>query len=143
MKRVYLALVHGVISEPAGIIDAPIGRSAMDRQKMAVTTKNSKEAVTEYHVLERLAAGYTLVQCRLKTGRTHQIRVHMAYIKHPVVGDPKYGPKKAHLNFKGQALHAQTIGFQHPRSGEWLEFTTLPPPDFICALKEIGSKYDF
>lgn len=141
VKRVYLALVHGNIVEPGGIIEAPIGRSASDRQKMAVITKNSKEAVTEYLVLERLGK-YTLVECRLKTGRTHQIRVHMAYINHPVVGDPKYGYKKEEIKINGQALHARKLAFKHPRSGEWLEFSAAPPRIFIETLKELGSKLE-
>lgn len=142
VKRVYLALVHGVMAEPGGIIDAPIGRDTKDRQKMAVVIKNSKTALTEYTVLERLN-GYTLIECRLKTGRTHQIRVHMAYINHPVVGDPKYGPKKPHLGFPGQALHAATIGFRHPRNQEWLEFSVKPPDFFRKALVALGSKWEF
>jgi len=141
VKRVYIALVHGNILEPGGIIEAPIGRSLSDRQKMAVVVKNSKEAVTEYFVLERLGA-YTLVECKLRTGRTHQIRVHMAYINHPVVGDPKYGHKKEEIKLSGQALHARKIAFKHPRSGEWLEFSTAPPQIFLETLKELGSKLE-
>lgn len=141
VKRVYLALVHGNIVEPGGVIEAPIGRSASDRQKMAVITKNSKEAVTEYLVLERLGK-YTLVECRLKTGRTHQIRVHMAYIKHPVVGDPRYGHKKEEIKLNGQALHSGKLSFRHPRSGEWLEFFAAPPRIFTETLKELGSKLE-
>lgn len=142
VKRIYIALVHGNITEPGGIIEAPIGRSLQDRQKMAVVLKNSKTAITEYRVLERLGE-YTLIECRLKTGRTHQIRVHLAYINHPVVGDQKYGPKKNPFGFPGQALHAQTLGFCHPGNNEWLEFSTAPPPAFLCALAELGSRYDF
>ena len=142
VKRVYVALVHGVVMEPGGLIDAPIGRDERDRQKMAVNLKNSKEAITEYRVLERLQA-YTLVECRLKTGRTHQIRVHLAYIKHPVAGDPKYGPKKTLFGLKGQALHAGTLGFRHPRTGDWLEFTAAPPSEFIKAIAALGSRYKF
>jgi len=141
VKRVYLALVHGVIEEPGGLIEAPIGRDLRDRQKMAVVFKNSKVAVTEYQVLERLGE-YTLVECRLKTGRTHQIRVHMAYLKHPVVGDSKYGPKKVHLGFEGQALHAKTLGFSHPRTAVWLEFSAEPPLQFLKVLKKLGSLYE-
>lgn len=142
IKREYLALVHGVMSEPGGIVEAPIGRDIKDRQKMAVVTKNSKDALTEYKVLERFN-GYTLIECRLQTGRTHQIRVHMAYINHPVVGDPKYGPKKNNLGLSGQALHAMTLGFQHPRKNEWLEFKKSPPPLFRNVLTELGSKFEF
>lgn len=140
IERVYLALVYGNIPEPGGIIEAPIGRSLADRQKMAVITRNSKDAVTEYRVLERLGE-FTLVECRLKTGRTHQIRVHMAYLKHPVVGDPKYGPGKAKVDFKGQALHALTLGFTHPRTGERLSFSAPPPPVFLELLRTVGSTY--
>jgi 23S rRNA pseudouridine1911/1915/1917 synthase len=142
VKREYIALLHGIMAEPGGVIETPIGRDPKDRQKMAVTTKNSKEAVTRYWVLERLN-GYTLVKCRLETGRTHQIRVHMAYIGHPVVGDPKYGPKKPHMNLKGQALHAAVLGFVHPRSKEWLEFSAAPPETFRETLNILGSEYIF
>jgi len=143
VKREYLALVHGVMMEPGGVIEAPIGRDTKDRQKMAVVLRNSKKALTRYRVLERLN-GYTLVQCRLETGRTHQIRVHMAYINHPVVGDPKYGPRKAEdLGFAGQALHAQTIGFVHPRTKEAMEFSVEPPLSFQQALQKLGSTYNF
>ncbi|HEX3033170.1 MAG TPA: RluA family pseudouridine synthase [Bacillota bacterium] len=126
--RRYIALVHGNIPEPAGVVDAPIGRDELDRKKMAVTTKNSKSAVTRYTVLERYR-DYTLVECKLETGRTHQIRVHMAYLGHPVVGDPKYGTRKAHFNLQGQALHAAVLGFKHPVTGDYLEFTSpIPQP---------------
>ncbi len=138
VKREYIALVHGVVSEPGGIVDAPIGRDPKDRQKMAVVLKNSKGAITRYLVLERFKE-YTLVECQLKTGRTHQIRVHMAYLGHPVVGDPKYGPRKAHLGFKGQALHAKTLGFHHPRSGQWLEFSVDVPRGFADVLEKLRS----
>jgi 23S rRNA pseudouridine1911/1915/1917 synthase len=140
IKREYLALVHGVISEPGGKIDAPIGRDLRDRQKMAVVFRNSKQAVTRYWVLERLA-DYTLVKCRLETGRTHQIRVHMAYLHYPVVGDPKYGLRKEKLPLAGQALHAATLGFVHPRSKEWLEFTVDLPAYFQELLHSLGSAY--
>lgn len=142
IKREYLALVHGKIKEPGGIIDAPIGRDPKDRKKMAVVTRNSKDAITHYHVLERFQ-NYTLLECRLKTGRTHQIRVHMAYLNHPVVGDPKYGPKKSHLGFTGQALHAQTLGFMHPRLEEWMEFSAPPPSHFSKALQKLKSEMNF
>jgi len=140
VKRLYAALVHGIIDEPAGLIEAPIGRDLHDRQKMAVVAKNSKEAITEYRVLERLR-DYTLVECRLKTGRTHQIRVHMAYIRHPVAGDPKYGPRKPPLGLTGQALHAQVLGFFHPQTRKWLEFAAELPPYFSKVLAGLGSTY--
>jgi len=129
--------------EPGGLVEAPIGRNTQDRQKMAVVMRNSKKALTHYLVLERLN-GFTLIECRLETGRTHQIRVHMAYINHPVVGDLKYGPRKApDLGFAGQALHARTIGFIHPRSKEPLEFTVDPPENYQQALVSLGSTYSF
>jgi len=105
VSRKYIALVHGNIAEPRGIVDAPIGRDPHNRKKMAVITRNSKPAVTKYRVVERFE-NYTLVECSLETGRTHQIRVHLAYLGHPVAGDPAYGPKKNPLGLKGQALHA-------------------------------------
>lgn len=128
VTRKYLALVHGNLPEPKGIIDAPIGRDAKDRQKMAVVHQNSKPARTHYTVLQRYGE-YTLVECKLETGRTHQIRVHMAYLGHPVVGDPKYGPRKPHLTQKGQFLHAAVLGFAHPRTGEYLELQRELPED--------------
>lgn len=129
VARKYIALVHGIISEPAGIVDAPIGRDPRERKRMAVVTTNSKPAVTRYRVLERFA-GFTLVECRLETGRTHQIRVHMAYLGHPVVGDPVYGPRKSPFDLQGQALHAAVLGFHHPRTGEYMEFMA-PLPDYF------------
>ena len=110
---------------------------------MAVVLRNSKHAVTHYRILERLD-GYTLIECKLETGRTHQIRVHMAYLRHPVVGDPKYGPKKAaDFGLQGQALHAGTIGFVHPRSKEYLEYNAVPPLDFQNVLAALGSTIKF
>ena len=126
IKRLYEALLHGIINEPAGVIDAPIGRHPKERKKMAVEPKNGRNAVTHYQVLERFP-GYTLAELALETGRTHQIRVHMSYLGHPVVGDPLYGPKKNEFDLKGQALHAKVLGFKHPRSGKWLEFESLCP----------------
>ncbi len=140
MKREYLALVHGGMAEPGGIIEAPIGRNLRERQKMAVVLKNSKPAVTRYWILERLA-NYTLVKCRLETGRTHQIRVHLAYLHHPIVGDAKYGYRKVHFGLAGQVLHAATLGFVHPRSKEWLEFTVDLPAYFREVLQLLESQY--
>lgn len=116
VRRTYVGIVHGVIQHDKGTIEAPIGRDEKDRKKMAVTEKNSKPAVTHFKVLERFH-DYTYVKCRLETGRTHQIRVHMKYIGHPLAGDPKYGPRKT-LPLDGQALHAAELGLTHPRNGE-------------------------
>ncbi|MFC5602998.1 RluA family pseudouridine synthase [Sporosarcina koreensis] len=127
VTRVYTALVHGHIPHDQGTIDAPIGRDPKDRQSMTVIDKG-KHAVTHFKVLDRFG-DFTLVECRLETGRTHQIRVHMKYIGYPLAGDPKYGPKKT-IDFNGQALHAGTIGFKHPRTGEYMEFTQPLPEDF-------------
>jgi len=129
VNRRYLALVHGRIKEQEGKIDAPIGRDPRDRQRMAVVHKNSKPAVTTYRVLARYQ-NYTYLSLKLMTGRTHQIRVHMAFIGHPVVGDPKYGPAKAHFGLDGQFLHAEILGFEHPRTGQYLEFRA-PLPDVM------------
>lgn len=126
-ERVYLALVDGMVGHPSGRIDAPIGRDEFDRKKMAVTAKG-KPAVTHFEVLKRYV-GATLVKCRLETGRTHQIRVHMAQIGHPIVGDPIYGPKKKAAD-TGQYLHAHTLSFTHPRSGILLSFSS-PLPDYF------------
>ncbi len=136
VSRKYLALVHGVVTEPSGIIDAPLGRDPRDRKKMAVITRNSKEAVTRYRVLERFEH-YTLIECQLETGRTHQIRVHMAYLGHPVAGDPVYGPQKNPLGLKGQALHACLLGFRHPVTGEFMEFEADIPPYFQNLISEL------
>ncbi len=137
IKRAYYALVQGVISEPAGLVDAPIGRHETDRKKMAVTFKNSKEARTHYYVKERFAKN-SFIECRLETGRTHQIRVHMAYLGHPLVGDPLYGTRKNNLDFPGQALHAYALGFVHPRTGEELYFEVPLPEHFQSVLKTLA-----
>lgn len=126
VTREYLAVVHGVLSHDSGTIDAPVGRHPRLRQQMAVV-RGGRPAVTHFAVVERLNRA-TLVRLRLETGRTHQIRVHMEFIGFPVVGDPKYGPRRA-LGMKGQALHAATLGFRHPVRGEWLEFTAPLPED--------------
>ncbi|WP_159550267.1 RluA family pseudouridine synthase [Streptococcus halichoeri] len=132
--RQYLAIVHGNIKNDKGVIDAPIGRSDKDRKKQAITAKG-KPAITHFQVLERFG-NYTLVSLRLETGRTHQIRVHMAYIGHPLAGDPVYGPRKT-LVGQGQFLHAQTLGLTHPDSGEWLTFTVQPPDLFQATLARL------
>ncbi|WP_163182871.1 RluA family pseudouridine synthase [Neobacillus sedimentimangrovi] len=127
VTRKYIAIVHGVIPHDFGTIDAPLGRDPKDRQSMAVVD-NGKHAVTHFQVLERFK-NFTFVECQLETGRTHQIRVHMKYIGYPLVGDPKYGPKKT-LDLNGQALHAGVLGFTHPRTGEYLEFEA-PLPEYF------------
>jgi 23S rRNA pseudouridine1911/1915/1917 synthase len=129
ITRRYIALVEGIIPNDYGTIDAPIGRDPLDRKKMAVTDINAKEAVTHFTVLERLNNA-TLIECRLETGRTHQIRLHMKYIDHPVVNDPLYNNKKV-INDFGQMLHAKTIGFNHPRTNEYMEFTAELPEKFV------------
>lgn len=139
VKRVYVALVHGHIPHANGTIDAPIGRDEHDRQKMTVTDRG-KEAITHFKVRERFQ-NYTLVECQLETGRTHQIRVHMEYIEHPLVGDPKYGPKNT-IDFGGQVLHAETIGFVHPKTGEYMEFTKEAPEDFLQLVEKVRNAVD-
>ena len=127
VTRRYKAIVHGVIPHDKGTIDAPIGRDKKERQSMTVD-ENGKNAVTHFQVLERFK-DFTLVECRLETGRTHQIRVHMKYIGYPLAGDPKYGPKKT-LDMNGQALHAGILGFDHPRTGEYIQFEAPIPEVF-------------
>ena len=135
--REYQTVVYGGFSAEDGTVDAPIGRHSVDRKKMTVTEKNSKYAVTHYHVIRRYN-GFTHLGVRLETGRTHQIRVHMAYIGHPVAGDPVYGPKKVITSLNGQCLHAGLIGFKHPRSGKYIEIESELPSyftDFLRSLK--------
>ncbi|EGJ38592.1 RluA family pseudouridine synthase [Streptococcus sanguinis] len=132
--RKYWAIVHGNLPNDRGVIEAPIGRSEKDRKKQAVTAKG-KPALTRFQVLERFG-DYTLVELQLETGRTHQIRVHMAYIGHPVAGDEVYGPRKT-LKGHGQFLHARTLGFTHPRTGEVLEFTAEAPAIFQETLDKL------
>lgn len=134
--RVYEAVVYGNIKDEAGTITAPIGRSTADRKKMCVTEKNSRSATTHYEVIARYK-GFTHLRLRLETGRTHQIRVHMAYIGHPVAGDEVYGPKKPIKMLCGQCLHARTLGFVHPRAHEYMEFTTELPAYFIAFLNTL------
>lgn len=134
VKRKYTALVHGNIPHDYGTIDAPIGRNEKDRQSMDVVD-NGKEAVTHFNVLEHFN-DYTLIECQLETGRTHQIRVHMKYIGYPLVGDPKYGPRKA-LDIGGQALHAGVIGFEHPVTHEYIERQAELPKEFETLLEDI------
>ncbi len=133
IQRVYEAIVHGILKEDTGCIDAPIGRHPTERKKMSTQTRNGREALTHYRVLERLGA-FTHIQCRLETGRTHQIRVHMASIGHPLLGDTVYGPKKCPFpKLIGQTLHAGTLGFIHPGTGEYMEFHA-PLPEYFTGL---------
>lgn len=134
--REYVTVVYGNIKTDKGTVDAPIGRHHTDRKKMCVTDKNSKHAVTHYEVIERYS-GYTMLRCKLETGRTHQIRVHMSYIGHPVAGDEVYGPKKVIKTLCGQCLHAQKIGFIHPTTNEYLEFSSEVPQVFSDFLHKL------
>ena len=138
--RRYVALVHGVINHNVGRIEAPIGRDSKDRKKMAVTSKNAKDAITNFKVLERYD-DMTLIECRLETGRTHQIRVHMQYIGHPVYGDPQYGFRNDD-NTNGQYLHARVLGFVHPRTNEHMYFEAPLPDFFEEKIKELGGEYN-
>ena len=136
-NRAYECIVHGNITEDSGTVNQPIGRHPKERKKMAVTFKNSKNAVTHYEVLQRFGK-FTHIRCVLETGRTHQIRVHMAYIGHPVAGDEVYGPKKVQKGLNGQCLHAKHIGFVHPRTGKWLEFESELPEYFTEFLRKLN-----
>lgn len=135
VTRKYQAVVHGVIPHDFGTVDAPIGRDKKERQSMTVTDSNSKNAVTHFRVVERFK-DFTLVECQLETGRTHQIRVHMKYIGFPLAGDPKYGPKRT-LKLDGQALHAALLGFVHPRTNEYIEFEAPAPKEFTELIEQL------
>ncbi len=139
-KRRYLAIVHGEIPNDKGTIEAPIGRNPKERKKQAVVS-GGKPAITHFEVLERFL-GYTLVALRLETGRTHQIRVHMNYIGHPVAGDPLYGPSKTLTPNHGQFLHAETLGFEHPTTGEFMEFQAEVPEIFAEQLKKLRGQVE-
>jgi len=136
--RRYLALAHGSFQEDSGTVDAPIGRHPKDRQRMAVVASGGRPAVTHYEVVQRFAR-FTLLSVCLETGRTHQIRVHMAYLGHPLVGDSKYAPKRDHFGLEGQFLHAAFLGFAHPRTGEYLRFEAPLPAELAAFLRKIGS----
>ena len=137
ITRRYQAIVHGVLKDDTGTIDAPIGRHPTDRKKMSINYNHGKNAVTHYKVLKRFRQ-YTHVECRLETGRTHQIRVHMASIGHPLLGDAVYGPKKCPVkNLQGQTLHAGIFGFVHPRTGEYMEFSAPLPEYFEELLRKL------
>lgn len=137
-NRIYRGIVIGHMSDDEGVIDAPISRHPKDRKRMAVVKAGGREAITHYHVLERFR-DYTYMEFRLETGRTHQIRVHMAHIGHPLLGDEVYGAKKCPYRLEGQTLHAATIGFVHPRSGAYIE-VEAPLPDYMTHLLEILPK---
>lgn len=140
ITREYVAIVHGNISLAFGSIDAPIARHPRERKKMSVAPAGKgRRAVTHFSVLEQFA-GYTYLACRLETGRTHQIRVHLASIGHPVVGDPLYGFKKKQVKLSGQALHARLLGFIHPTSGIPMEFCSDPPEEFVELLEDLREK---
>ena len=139
LARTYVCIVCGNIREDSGVIDAPIGRHPADRKRMAVTEKNSRSAVTHWRVLERFG-GYTLVECRLETGRTHQIRVHMAYRGHPILGDMVYGHKKPELGQDSQCLHARELTFVHPRSGERVTVSCGLPEYFTQLLQKLRGR---
>ena len=136
INRRYRALVHGNLKDDTGTVEGPIGRHPIDRKKMAINEKNGKPAVTHYTVLERFG-NYTLIECKLETGRTHQIRVHMTSIGHPLVGDEVYGPAKCPFKLQGQCLHAMVLGFVHPRTGEYMEFSADLPEYFEDLLRKL------
>lgn len=139
--REYEAVVHGQVKTEEGRVEAPIGRHPQKRKQMAVTDKNSRPAVTHYSVLARYPGqngGFTHLRLRLETGRTHQIRVHMAYIGHPVAGDPVYGPKRAAAGLEGQCLHAKKIGFVHPQTNAYMEFDSPLPAYFLAFIRRIS-----
>lgn len=136
IKRIYHAIVHGVIKEDEGTINAPIGRHPIERKKMSINHKNGKEAITHFKVIKRFK-NFTYIQCQLETGRTHQIRVHMSSIKHPLLGDSVYGPSKCPYKLEGQTLHAKTIGIIHPRTEAYLEVDAPLPDYFLTLLKKL------
>lgn len=139
ITRKYHAICHGTFREPTGTVHAAIGRHPVDRKKMAVNVKNGRDAITHYRVLQELN-GYSYIECILETGRTHQIRVHMASIGHPILGDTVYGPKHCPVkNLAGQTLHAKTLGFIHPDTGEYVEFDSELPDYFTKLLKKLAN----
>lgn len=139
ITRKYHAICHGTFREPTGTVHTTIGRHPVDRKKMAVNTKNGRDAITHYRVLQELK-GYSYIECTLETGRTHQIRVHMASIGHPILGDDVYGPKRCPIqNLTGQTLHAKTLGFIHPDTGEYVEFDSELPDYFTKLLNKLAN----
>ncbi len=140
IRRIYHAICFGDIAEEEGTVNAPIGRHPTDRKKMAVNERNGREAITHYQVMERFG-GYTYISCQLETGRTHQIRVHMASIGHPLLGDELYAAgRKAPFKLQGQCLHAMTLGFVHPRTGEYIEVNAPLPAYFKHLLQVLGQR---
>ena len=135
ITRKYEAIVYHTFKEEEGRVEGPIGRHPTERTKMAINYKNGKDAVTNYRVLENLKSGYAHIECRLETGRTHQIRVHMASLHHPLVGDTVYGPVKDQFGLEGQTLHARVLGFIHPTTKEYMEFEA-PMPEYFTKLLE-------
>lgn len=138
-SRAYEAIVYGNIKDDSGTICQPIGRNPKDRKKMAVVMRNSKPATTHYEVIKRYG-DFTHIRCILETGRTHQIRVHMAYIGHPVAGDSVYGPRRVITELNGQCLHAKHIGFSHPTTNEWIELESDLPEYFVKFLNKLDKK---
>lgn len=137
ITRKYHAIVHGNLKEDTGTVNAPIGRHPVDRKKMSIHTPNGRHAVTHYRVLERFG-NYTYIECQLETGRTHQIRVHMSSIGHPILGDTVYGPAKPPFKLEGQTLHAKVLGIVHPTTGEYMEFDAPLPEYFVNLLKNLN-----
>lgn len=137
INRIYYAIVYDNLTEDEGTIHKSIGRHPTDRKRQAVNVKNGRDAITHYRVLERLQGRYTFVECRLETGRTHQIRVHMASIHHPLLGDTLYGPAKDSFHLQGQTLHAGVLGFIHPRTGQYVEFRAELPEYFQELLERL------
>lgn len=141
ITRAYRAIVYNNFQENRGIVNAPVGRDPKNRMKMAVNQLNGKEAITHYKVLQRFGS-FTYIECMLETGRTHQIRVHMAHINHPLLGDAVYGPKKKAMGIETQMLHAKLLGFCHPGTGEYMEFDSPLPREFTNVIKRLGGNAD-
>jgi 23S rRNA pseudouridine1911/1915/1917 synthase len=139
ITRVYEAVVYNNFTSDEGTVDAPIGRDPKNRLRNAVTDINSRNAITHYKVLERFGK-FTHIEARLETGRTHQIRVHMAHIKHPLVGDYMYGPNKKIFGAETQVLHAKVLGFIHPKTGKYMEFTSELPAEFVKVLNAVRNE---
>ncbi len=138
VTRKYNAIVYNAFSQEQGIIEAPIGRHPVNRKKMAINYDNGKDAITHYKVIENLNHNFSYVECKLETGRTHQIRVHMSSISHPILGDDIYGPSKSRFKLEGQVLHARIIGFEHPSSKKYMEFEATLPDYFIKLINKLS-----